>query len=191
MRDIVLEHVAKAYGATRVFDDLSAVFPGGETTCVMGPSGCGKTTLLRLLMGFEKPDAGTISGVPGRISAVFQENRLCEPFTARANVRLVTGKRVSDGQIDALLSALGLGEALTKPVREFSGGMKRRAAIARALLAESGLLLLDEPFKGLDETTRAATAALIRERAADRTVLLVTHERDEAALFGGRILQLG
>jgi NitT/TauT family transport system ATP-binding protein len=187
--DIVIRDLAKRFQDKIVLADFNAVFAHQAVSCVMGPSGCGKTTLLNLIMGFEKPDQGTITGVPVRISAVFQEDRLLEGFSAVRNVAFAA-PRMPRERIVEILSALGLGQDLNKPVREYSGGMKRRVAIARAVAAEGGLVLLDEPFKGLDETTRAQVAAYLRAQLAGRTVILVTHEEEEVRLMGGTLLKM-
>lgn len=190
MRDITVSGLQKRFGEKRVLEDFSAVFPAGQVTCVMGPSGCGKTTLLNILLGLEKADGGSVTGIPDRISAVFQEERLCEDFSAVTNVRMVTGKAVKPEEIEACLRALGLEGSLYSPVRELSGGMKRRAAIARALLAEGELLILDEPFKGLDEGTREVVVEEMKNHILDRTVIMVTHDPQEAALMGADILEM-
>ena len=190
MRDITVSGLQKRFGEKRVLEDFSAVFPAGQVTCVMGPSGCGKTTLLNILLGLEKADGGSVTGIPDRISAVFQEERLCEDFSAVTNVRMVTGKAVKPEEIEACLRALGLEGSLYSPVRELSGGMKRRVAIARALLAEGELLILDEPFKGLDEGTREAVVEEMKNHILDRTVIMVTHDPQEAALMGADILEM-
>lgn len=156
----------------------------------MGPSGCGKTTLLNILLGLERTDRGTITGLPGRMSAVFQEERLCEDFSAVTNVRLVTGKSVSDEEIARCLSSLGLSGSTHVPVRELSGGMKRRVAIARAVLAEGELLILDEPFKGLDEATRETVAAEMRRRTIGKTVVMVTHDPAEAMMMEAEVIEM-
>lgn len=168
-----------------VFENLSLTAPEGRILCVTGESGCGKTTLLRMLMGLEQPDAGTITGLEGRrISAVFQEDRLCENLSAAANVRLVlSGRRRAD--IEDIFSSLGLSGALDQPARTLSGGMRRRVALARALLAEYDLLLLDEPFNGLDVETRRRAIACLRARLLGRTAVIVTHDPDLADLLGG------
>ncbi len=190
MNDIVVKDLCKNFGEKRVLNRFSAVFPAERVTCVMGKSGCGKTTLIQILLGLETPDAGSIMGVPERVSAVFQEDRLCEEFSAAGNIRLVTGGQVPQEQIVSCLSAFGLsGEAQT-PVREMSGGMKRRVAIARAVLADGELLVMDEPFKGLDTGTRAAVAQELRRRFAGRTVILVTHSPEEAALFDAEVIRM-
>ncbi len=188
--DIILRDICKSYGEKQVLSHLSHRFPAGKTTCVMGPSGCGKTTLLNLLLGLEPPDSGELSGLDGlRKSAVFQEDRLCENMSAASNLRLVN-PALSRKDAEKMLCALGLADGLKQPVREFSGGMKRRVAILRALAAEYGVLLADEPFKGLDEATKQKTMEYFREKTRDKTVVLVTHEESEAAFFPGKILRL-
>lgn len=185
--DIVLDNIRKTYGDNVVFDGFSARFPEGRLRCIMGPSGGGKTTLLRLVLGLERPDGGTISGVPEKKAAVFQEDRLCPGASAVENVLLVTGRRKA-GEARELLAALGLGDSLDKPARELSGGMRRRAALARAMLADAELLALDEPFKGLDEESRRTAMEILRRYLPGRTTLFVTHDREEAESFDRNIL---
>lgn len=187
---IELKNLTKSFGEKTVFQNFSHVFPEGETTCVMGPSGCGKTTLLNLLLGLEAPDSGEILGLDGlKRSAVFQEDRLCENVSAPSNLRLVS-PALSRRDAEGALSQLGLGDSLRQPVREFSGGMKRRVAILRALCAEYGVLLADEPFHGLDAAMKLRTMEYFREKTAGKTVILVTHDPEEAKFFAGRLLEL-
>lgn len=183
MKDLVLEHVEKRYGDKVVLRDFSARFPGGECTCIMGPSGCGKTTLLRLILGLETSDGGQILGRSFPMAAVFQENRLFEDFSALSNVTAVCPRERRPEAAQHLM-ALGLGESLHAPVRTLSGGMKRRVAVARAVLAPGEVLVLDEPFTGLDRDTKAAVLAYLKDHTQGRTLLLVTHdpaERDALA----------
>ena len=183
MKDLVLEHVEKRYGDKVVLRDFSARFPGGECTCIMGPSGCGKTTLLRLILGLETLDGGQILGRSFPMAVVFQENRLFEDFSALSNVTAVC-PRERRPEAARHLMALGLGENLHAPVRTLSGGMKRRVAVARAVLAPGEVLVLDEPFTGLDRDTKAAVLAYLKDHTQGRTLLLVTHdpaERDALA----------
>lgn len=186
MTDIVLKDIRKSFADKIVFDGFSAVFPAGEVSGLMGPSGGGKTTLLRLILGLEIPDGGTVSGVPERKAAVFQEDRLCPGVSPVENVLLVTG-RSREAEARSLLTELGLGDSLDLPCVSLSGGMRRRAAIARALLADGELLTLDEPFKGLDEENRRIATGLVLRHRRGRTLLYVTHEREEAALLGGKV----
>lgn len=189
---ITLRGVAKRYGDQVVLDGLDLDLPDGAATAVMGPNGSGKTTLGRLLLGLEAPDAGEVAGLDDvRRAAVFQEDRLCEHLDAVANVRLARPRGSGAGAAEAELRALGLDEAsLHKPVRALSGGQRRRVAIARALLADADLLVLDEPFTGLDATARETVIPDVVRRCAGRTVLLVTHEAAEAAAFGARVVTL-
>ncbi len=188
--DIVVSDLTKSFGTNRVLDKCNATFPEHETTCLMGPSGCGKTTLLNILMGLTCPDSGTVQGVPQLKSAVFQEDRLCENFNAVANVRLVCDKSVDDSLIIKHLEDIGLKDSLRQPVSELSGGMKRRVAIVRAILAESDILFLDEPFKGLDEETKRATMQYVRDNIKGRTVILVTHNIEEARMFAAQLVTM-
>ena len=184
MEDIVITGLCKSFEGKQVLRDFSAVLPAGAVTGLMAPSGAGKTTLLRILMGLERPDGGTISGLEGlRLSAVFQEDRLCDNLNPVSNLRLVTPS-LTQGAAAAALAAVGLSDCLRQPARELSGGMRRRVAILRALLARYDLLLLDEPFKGLDRETKAVVIADTRRRCAGRTVLLVTHDPGELDALG-------
>ena len=156
---------------------MCCVFPEGKTTCIRGRSGCGKTTLIRLLLGLDIPDKGKIEGISDRkISAVFQEDRLCENLSAASNIRLVCTKTISDRELEEAYKAV----ALQKPVRELSGGMRRRVSILRALLADSDCVIMDEPLRGLDEKTRAKTIDYILKKTEGKTLIFVTHEEKEA-----------
>ena len=189
MKEISVKNLRKVYGEQTVLSDVSFVVTEGQITCIMAPSGVGKTTLLRILLGLEQPDSGTVSVPPDcRWAAVFQEDRLLEHLDAMENLKFVLGNELDEPEAMALLQELGLREFEGKPVRDFSGGMKRRLALARALLAPSDALALDEPFAGLDEENRERAIACIRNRTAGKTVLLVTHnEEDVIGLNAGLI----
>lgn len=177
--DITLEAITKAYNGKTVLDGLSAVFPEGEVTCIMAPSGWGKTTLLRLLMGLERPDSGAIRGMEGRrMSAVFQEDRLCAYLTPADNIRLAN-PALEREEVLAALAAVGLAGCAGQPALELSGGQRRRVAILRALLATYDVLFLDEPFRGLDVATKEQVMADASQRCAGRTTILVTHDAAE------------
>ena len=156
---------------------MCCVFPEGKITCIRGRSGCGKTTLIRLLLGLDIPDKGKIEGISDRkISAVFQEDRLCENLSAASNIRLVCTETISDRELEEAYKAV----ALQKPVRELSGGMRRRVSILRALLADSDCVIMDEPLRGLDEKTRTKTIDYILKKTEGKTLIFVTHEEQEA-----------
>ena len=190
--NLTLQNLRKAYDGHVVLDGLSHTFPQGTLTCVTGRSGCGKTTLLRLIAGLETPDAGRVLGVPeGGISMVFQEDRLPPQLDAADCLRCVLKRDAQrEARIAGALASLGLAEASGQPVSEYSGGMRRRVALARALLFPSPLVLLDEPFKGLDAATRRRAIDFCRPLLAGRTTLLVTHDPEDIADFRGNRLEL-
>ena len=183
-----LNQVSFSYGKTAVCADVNWSLPANGTVCLWGPSGCGKTTLLRLLAGLEHPRHGAVI-LPGqgRVAVVFQEDRLLPWMTALENVMLpgATQSRAAE-----MLRALGLGAELHRLPRELSGGQQRRVAIARALAAEADVLLLDEPFNGLDEASWRMAAPLILTRAQEIPVVLVTHVEQHAQALQAHILRL-
>jgi len=188
--EIRLEHIHKAFEGKPVLRDFSCRFAEGKAGCILGASGCGKTTLLRLIAGLEIPDSGSIRGIENKkISAVFQEDRLIENLSAEKNIMLTAKKGFAREDARHLLLELGLAENAHEPVASFSGGMKRRVAIARALAAEFDLLLLDEPFSGLDSHTRSLAAEAILRRAEGRTIICVTHDAADALRMNADILR--
>ena len=189
---ITIQGLSKSYGSQQVLKGFSHEFKDGSITCVMGKSGEGKTTLLNILMGLTDFDEGTIEGIEKkRIGAVFQEDRLCENLTGLLNVKMVAmSHRYSDANILEFFKEIDIDVADSKCVREYSGGMKRRVAILRALLSDFDLLIMDEPLKGLDEETKEKTVELIKRLAGDRTVIFSSHSTEEANLFGAEILPL-
>ncbi len=183
--------ISKSFGDVTVLENFSHEFAEGEVTAILGKSGCGKSTLLNILMGLVSPDSGEVV-IPQncRISAVFQENRLCENLTAGANIRLVTGKRISPKELSAEFEAVGLDGCENKLVRELSGGMKRRTALLRALLTEYDVLFLDEPFKGLDEDTKKTVMEYCKSKMTGKTVLLVTHDEQECEFLASEVINI-
>lgn len=183
--DIVMKGLCKSYGDKKVLENFDALLPAGKVSCLMGASGRGKTTLAHILLGLVRQDGGSIEGLPERRSAVFQEDRLSESQSVMSNLRM-SGRH--GRELMEMLSRVGLEEWAGRPVRELSGGMKRRVAIVRALAAEYGLLVLDEPFKGLDTETRSMVAEVIADMSRGRTVLLITHDPVEASLMGAECI---
>lgn len=181
-------NVTFSYGKTPILQNVTWQLPNHGVVCLWGASGCGKTTALRLLAGLEKPKSGIVTGV-GRVSMVFQEDRLLPWHTALENVTLAG---VGEGRAREILVLLGLSEEeMTDYPDHLSGGQQRRVALARALAAESDILLLDEPFNGLDEGTWQDVVPLIRKAAESRPVVLVTHIREQVQALGATAVYLG
>lgn len=162
-------------------ENFSADLELHQSFLLTGPSGAGKTTLLRLIAGLEEPDYGEIIKPAGlKLRMVFQEDRLLEHLTVLQNVMLEKGET---DRARRLLSELDLSEEMMSCPDTLSGGMKRRVAIARALCAEPDLLLLDEPFNGLDEEMRHKAAALISKEMQGKCVICATHYPEEIRHF--------
>jgi iron(III) transport system ATP-binding protein len=214
--DLSVRGLAKAFGPTRVLQGLDLEVAAGSLAAVLGPSGCGKTTLLRLVAGFETPDAGTVTvggrvvAGPGvwvaperrRIGFVPQEGALFPHLTVGANVGFGLGRGAARrSRVDQMLELVGLAGLADRMPAELSGGQQQRVAVARALAPRPALVLLDEPFSALDTGLRAAVREDVRTalRATGATAVLVTHDQQEAlsvadtvaVLRGGRVVQSG
>lgn len=172
---LIVNDLCKAYLGKMVLDRLSFAASAGITR-ISGASGAGKTTLLRILMGLEDADSGTFTPENIRWSAVFQEDRLLLHLDAAGNLRFALGAAYDERRSTDMLNALGLTDVNGKRTRDFSGGMKRRLALARALLAPCDAIALDEPFTGMDAENRAAAAECILRAADTKIVLLTTHD---------------
>ncbi len=189
--DIRILNLTKKYGDRDIFRNFSLSIGKGKVTALMGKSGLGKTTLMRILMGLEKYDSGEIEGLEGiRIGAVFQEDRLCENLSSVTNVAIACDRKVTKEMIERELERTGLKGSLHKPVRELSGGMKRRVAIVRSVMSPSDILIFDEPFKGLDSETKEDIVKYLKERIGGRTVILITHDIREAEIFDSNVINL-
>lgn len=175
MMELVVTDLKKSYDGRPVLDGLSFTAPVGLTR-IVGDSGIGKTTLLRILLGLERADSGTSAPKDLRWAAVFQEDRLLEHLDAAGNLRFALGAAYDGQDAARLLEELGIGDVGEKKVRDYSGGMKRRLALARALLAPCDALALDEPFTGLDAGNRDIALSCILRAAEKKIVLLAAHE---------------
>ncbi len=182
---IVIDALRFTYGDKKVFNGLSLRL--GDVTCITGQSGCGKTTLLKLIAGLEKPQGGTITGVPGRVSFMFQEDRLLPWCTARENVAAVMASDEAD-KADFWLSQVELSDCRASYPGNMSGGQRRRVALARALAYGGGLLILDEPFKGFDpDLTQRMTGLILSQNVP---VIASVHSREEIGRIGGDVVRL-
>lgn len=186
---IRVSHVSKMFNGQPVLSDVSFFFEKGSVNCLMGASGSGKTTLFRILMSLEEAETGSVTGVK-RVSAVFQEDRLLEDYNAVENVCIVLPGHAKRQQTAGKLQRLLPGDCIYQPVRELSGGMRRRVALARAMFAASELLILDEPFTGLDSVSKELAFQFIRDFRAGRTLLFSTHDRMDAEALGATICLL-
>jgi sulfonate transport system ATP-binding protein len=201
----VARRFAQPDGSTRtVLRDIDLEIAPGEIVAVLGPSGGGKSTLLRLLGGLDRADAGAvdIDGTPvtdvdQRSAVAFQEPRLLPWRTVERNVQVGlprgTDRETGRGRVTELLRLVQLDAAASLRPRQISGGMAQRASLARALSRGPGVLLLDEPFGALDALTRLTMQDLLLEVHAvePATILLVTHDVDEALVLADRIVLLG
>jgi len=178
---IEVKNIVKSYGVNIVLGGISFTVPDCGIHGIFGPSGCGKTTLLRLIAGLEKADSGEITGTEGKkIAFVFQEDRLIPSCTALKNVSLVSDEETAL----KYLKLLHLEDALDKYPDEMSGGMCRRVAIARALACGGDILILDEPFKGIETELKNEVQGIVKEYAETHPVLFVTHDEDEKLIAG-------
>ena len=203
---IECRHIDFSYDSKTILQGIDMKIENGEFLCILGQSGCGKSTLLRLLAGLERPSAGEIridgepvAGPDRHCSVVFQDYSLFPWMTTGANLTLALHAAYPDKnrkEVKALaesyLETVGLGGSFGQYPEALSGGMRQRAAIARALASPSGILLMDEPFGALDPVNRALLQELVRnlhrEAGKRRTVIFVTHDIDEALYLGTRLV---
>ncbi|HEV3086140.1 MAG TPA: ABC transporter ATP-binding protein [Candidatus Elarobacter sp.] len=181
----------KAYGTNLVFDGIDLDVARGERVAILGASGCGKSTLLRCIAGLELADAGTVV-TAGEIGLIFQEPRLFPWLDVRRNVAFPARNDDERARVDNVLALVGLAHAAQRLPKELSGGMAQRAALARALVRDPHLLLLDEPFAALDALRRIELRAAVREilEFTRASAILVTHDVDDALALADRVVVL-
>lgn len=172
-RTLRVAELGKCYHDRWIFRHVEQKFHGGELYLLDTPSGSGKTTFFKCLCGLERPEEGEVSGIDA-FSVQFQEYRLCEEYSAVKNLEMVMGDAKEAREV---LACLLPEEALERPCRELSGGMKRRVSLVRAMEAGAQCVLLDEPFTGLDDENRKKAEDYIRQKAGERILMLATHIR--------------
>ena len=210
---IAFEHVTFGYRRSeRIIADLSLRIEDGDRICLSGRSGIGKSTFIRLLTGLSKPQEGRVIVPEGTsFSVVFQEDRLIPWKSVLDNVTFFSGgkkEEISDTHRDsahtgspekapdaymmerALLDELGLHDVMNALPEELSGGMKRRAALARALAHPFDVLILDEPFTGIDDETKERCISAVEHRLQDKILVMATHDIAEADALHARMIKM-
>ncbi|MCD6435776.1 MAG: ABC transporter ATP-binding protein [Clostridiales bacterium] len=196
--DIEMLHIDKFYGDSKILEDFSLKFPRNQITCIVGPSGCGKSTILNIIAGLSDQDKGKVTNIEeSLISYAFQDPRLLPWRNAKDNLRFILKNKMNetliDNHIDYWLDSVELNDYKDYFPNQLSGGMMQRLSLARAFAFPSNLLLMDEPFKGLDAPLRHKMIALTRKlwQQENKTIVFVTHDIQEALLIGHRVVALG
>jgi sulfonate transport system ATP-binding protein len=186
-----IRRLRKAFGTHLVFDGLDLDVARGERVAILGASGCGKSTLLRCIAGLERPDDGTIV-TAGEIGIVFQEPRLFPWLDVKRNVVFAARTDAERARVANVLALVGMLHAAERLPKALSGGMAQRVALARSLVRDPALLLLDEPFAALDALRRIELRAAVREilEFTQAGAILVTHDVDDALTLAGRVIVL-
>ncbi|HII4513562.1 ABC transporter ATP-binding protein [Clostridium perfringens] len=194
---IKLINIEKNFGNKKIYDKFSLTFEEGKINCILGKSGCGKSTLLNIIANLEEINSGEIIGVPEKIAYVFQEDRLIEWNSIYTNMELPLLKFYTkderEEKIKSILREVELEDYINSYPKELSGGMRQRANIARALLYNGELLLMDEPFKSLDKSSKENIIKIFKKNHLEKnnTVIMVTHDINEALSLGDNIFILG
>ena len=194
---IKLINIEKNFGNKKIYDKFSLTFEEGKINCILGKSGCGKSTLLNIISNLEESNSGEIIGVPEKIAYVFQEDRLIEWNSIYTNMELPLLKFYTkderEEKIKNILREVELEDYINSYPKELSGGMRQRANIARALLYDGKLLLMDEPFKSLDKSSKENIIKIFKKNHLENnnTVIMVTHDINEALSLGDNIFILG
>ena len=186
---IKINDVSKSFNNKLVLDHVSMEFPDTGVVCLFGKTGVGKTTLLNLIAGIERPDNGEITGIAGKtVSYVFQDNRLLPWFNVNKN--LCVSNNLGEEILNKLLEEFDLYSARNLNVLRLSGGMKRKADIAKAILFDGDIFLLDEPFTGIDDESKEKVMQVLMEIGDKKLIILITHKLEEAKKMTDTIMYL-
>ena len=191
-----LDHIHKSFGKQQVLKDISLEIPSGQVLGLLGPNGAGKSTLMKILIGFWKPDAGSVEA-PSNIGYLPENNPLYEDmyvveyllFMARITMRDASAKEQKE-RVENLIERVGLTPERHKHIRALSKGYRQRVGLAQALIGDPDLLILDEPTTGLDPNQLVDIRNLIRQVGKDRTVILSTHIMQEVREMCDRVVVL-
>lgn len=185
---IKVKEISKSFGAKKVLENISLDIEKGKPLFIAGKSGIGKTTFINIILGFEKADSGVIEGMENLKKAVmFQEDRLCENISAVKNIKITCKKE--ENEIISTFEKVGfLKEDMFNPVKNLSGGMKRRVSFVRCMLFDGDFIIMDEPFKGLDTETKKLCQSFLTENIWDKYCLIITHDLNLPEEIGGNII---
>ncbi|MCL2817442.1 MAG: ATP-binding cassette domain-containing protein [Clostridiales bacterium] len=189
---LILNNLYKSFAEKAVLADFSLTLPDAGVICFFGPSGCGKSTLFNVIAGLVPLDGGTIRGLRGKkLAAVFQQPRLMPWLSAAGNIAAVCGdNKAARQEARFWLAQMDLENEADSLPGELSDGMKQRVSLARALAYGGDLLLLDEPFTGLDQKLKERIWPLIAERFEGKLILVITHHQEEAQSLADEIYHL-
>lgn len=197
MPGLRLDNLRKTFGRVVALDGLCLEAGAGEAVALFGPSGCGKTTALRLIAGLETPDMGSVIRDRSRVGMVFQDLALWPHMRVRAQIEFVLkalkyARRERRARSDDLLTRFELQDCASSWPHELSGGEKQRLAIARAVAANPGLLLLDEPFANLDESRVEKVIEYLKERKREGvTIVFASHQREDVGALADKVVTMG
>ena len=185
---ISLKNLSKSFEGEVVLNNVNMDFYG--VTSLMGPSGSGKSTIIKLILGLMKPDKGSIIGNDISFSVMFQEDRLLEHLDLWRNLRIALGKSYDETLVKRIVGEVFSDEESinNKKIMDYSGGMKRRLALIRALLYNGRCIVLDEPFSGLDRKNKEIAMETIVKYRDNRDIIMILHDMEDAEFFNANII---
>ena len=185
---MIIKNLNKKFASKTIFNNATIELEDNKISFIIGESGIGKTTLLRIIAGLDKDYKGEIISNNNKISYVFQEPRLFPNLTVEENIKIVSES--SNYTVDDILDSVELNDEKESLPESLSGGMKMRIALARALYSDGDVFLMDEPFSALDTDTKDRILPRVFEQLKGKTVIIVTHNLDEAKKYGDNIINL-